>query len=316
LVEIVAALAEIGPPAKNAAPALLKIAGDEERGLVGSFIVIALGNMGSGIVDDLRNALADNTVPRRRVAAEALGLIGPKANAATPALAGCLKDGDEQVRLQVAKSLGKIGPDAKEAMPMLRSALKDAAISVRLETALALWRIDPAELQLPVVLDTLNDPSAQVRGDACRILGTIGPAANGARAALDKTLADKESSVRQQGAEALGRLGSGAAASALAVQKLFADDEALVRITAALAYWRITSEANKALEVLAKGLKDDDRLVKKMTIQNIGDMGAAAQPLVPTLTDIAHEDDGNLREAARNALKKIDPGAAKKAGVR
>ncbi len=315
LVEVAAALAEIGPTAKEAAPALLKIIGAEDRGILESFVVVALGNMGPGVVDDLIKALPDMAVQRRRVAAEALGLIGQNAKPALTALALSLKDSDGQVRVQTAQTLGKIGSDAKEAVPPLRTALKDAVIHVRLEAALALWRIDPTELHLPVVIGGLGDPSSPARADACRILGTFGPAAKSAAAPLEKILSDKEAQVRQQGAEALGKIGPAAASSAV-LKKLFTDDEPLVRNASALAYWRITGQAKDSLEVLEKGLNDEDRLVKKITIQNLGDMGKAAQPLVPVLIDFLQEDDANLREAAKAALKKIDPTAAKKAGVR
>jgi HEAT repeat protein len=316
LVEVVAALAEIGPAAKEAAPALLNMIGAEDRGILESFVVVALGNLGPSVVDNLIKALPDKAVQRRRVAAEALGLLGPNAKPAITALALSLKDSDDQVRLQAAKSLGKIGPDAKEAVSALRGALKDAMIHVRLEAALAVWRIDPTEPHLSIVIGGLGDPSPPARADACRILGTIGPAAKSAAAPLEKILSDKDAQVRQQSAEALGRIGPAAVESSAVLKKLFTDDEPLVRNTSALAYWRVTGQAQEPLKVLEKGLNDDDRLVKKISIQNLGDMGSAAQSLIPILIDFLQEDDANLREAAKAALKKIDPTAAKKAGVR
>ena len=110
LLEIVAALGEIGPAAKDSAPALLKMVGEEDRGIIEPFVVAALGNMGPGVVDDLVKALPDKAIQRRRVAAEALGMIGPKAQSASKQLAVTLKDGDGLVRRQAAKALGNDRP--------------------------------------------------------------------------------------------------------------------------------------------------------------------------------------------------------------
>ena len=58
-------------------------------------------------------------------AAEALGQIGPKAEAAVPALAKALQDKEEKVRQDAAVALGRIGPKAQAAAPALVEALKD-----------------------------------------------------------------------------------------------------------------------------------------------------------------------------------------------
>ncbi len=88
--EAIAALGEIGAAAQNAAPFLLKLISDDDKSILEPFIVSALGNMGPGISDFLREGLADKLAQRRRVAAEAFGLLGPSAKASAPALAGVL----------------------------------------------------------------------------------------------------------------------------------------------------------------------------------------------------------------------------------
>lgn len=53
-------------------------------------------------------ALKDKDKVARRVAAKALGKIGPAAKAAVPALTEALKDKDEDVRREAAKALKKL----------------------------------------------------------------------------------------------------------------------------------------------------------------------------------------------------------------
>ena len=140
-------LAEMGPEAKDAAPALLAALKNDKDLFVRRFAakalgeveaaVTALGKMGEPavppLIDALKNKSADPKKPKkgpaatdstafvRTKAAEALGNMGPKAKSAVPALIDALKD--PNVRTEAAIALGNIGPDAKSAV----SALQDAA---------------------------------------------------------------------------------------------------------------------------------------------------------------------------------------------
>jgi len=60
---------------------------------------------------------------RRRRAAESLGKIGDKAQAAIPALIDALHDEDDGVRLCAARALGCMGPAARDAIPALMEVL-------------------------------------------------------------------------------------------------------------------------------------------------------------------------------------------------
>src|SRR5215471_2013797 len=113
------ALGRIGPPARDAVPAL-KAA--------------------------LQNALKDeaNDEPARMFRyhiARALGKLGPEARSAVTPLAELLKDRDAYVRSAAGEALGLIGPGARAAVPALTRALEDGEAAVRLEAAQALWRI-------------------------------------------------------------------------------------------------------------------------------------------------------------------------------
>ena len=91
-------LGEIGPAAKDAAPALAEALKDADRDV-------------------------------RQNAAQALGYIGPGAKAAAPALIFALKDNDAQVRRSAAFALGKVG--SLDAETPLKTARKDSVEAVR-----------------------------------------------------------------------------------------------------------------------------------------------------------------------------------------
>lgn len=91
-------LGEIGPAAKDAAPALAEALKDSERDV-------------------------------RQNAAQSLGYIGPGAKTAAPALVAALQDKEWQVRRSAAFALGKVG--SWDAEQPLKAARKDQVEGVR-----------------------------------------------------------------------------------------------------------------------------------------------------------------------------------------
>src|SRR5205807_2266319 len=145
---------------------------------------------------------------RRRTAAYALALIGPKAAEAVPALTEALRDTESDVRALAAKALGKIGQEAKGSAPMLATALKDSDAIVRVHAALALWQVDGRNEGLAVLTEALKAKEDRVREHACLALGDFGSkAASAAPALLEAALRDGTVRVRVLGAEALGKIG-------------------------------------------------------------------------------------------------------------
>ncbi|HKI37754.1 MAG TPA: HEAT repeat domain-containing protein [Gemmataceae bacterium] len=161
-------LAEMGPDAKPAAPAL----------------ITALKN--------------DKDLFVRRFAAQALGEVEADPKTAVPALSAVLKEEDKKELVEAAvTSLGKMG---QPAVPPLIDALKNKAAApnkdkkkgpapadptafVRTKAAEALGNIGPkAKAAVPALTDALRD--ANVRTEAAIALGNIGPDAKDAVPAL------------------------------------------------------------------------------------------------------------------------------------
>jgi HEAT repeat protein len=134
-------IAEMGPAAQAALPALLEATNDpDER--VRCRAVIAYGWVGRAEADlePILKALKYGDAEIRRCAARALSWCG---KAAVPALIEALRDPDVVVRSDAAYSLGSIGPEARDAVPALNEAVKDPAVANTAGAALTLIRGTP-----------------------------------------------------------------------------------------------------------------------------------------------------------------------------
>jgi HEAT repeat protein len=73
-------------------------------------LAVALAKFGTAAIDPLTEALKDANPDRRGGAAYALGLIGPPARTALPALLDALGDKEPDVRRQVSYAVGRLIP--------------------------------------------------------------------------------------------------------------------------------------------------------------------------------------------------------------
>lgn len=104
---------------------------------------------------------------RRRLAARALGELGPQAVPAVETLAGALQDGDPWVRKWSCWALGAIGPQAGAAIPALTGAREaDAAERVRKAAGQAIAEIE--ERKKAEALKAARDASRAPVGAADR----------------------------------------------------------------------------------------------------------------------------------------------------
>jgi len=103
------------------------------------------GPLVADIVPPLIESLRDAESSVRVRAAQAIGILGAKAEEAVPGLIKDLRDEESYVRQWSAMALGSIGPKARAAIPALTEALLDDDEFVRDEASQALDSI-----QLPV----------------------------------------------------------------------------------------------------------------------------------------------------------------------
>lgn len=226
------------------------------------------------LTEILRGSSTTQTAESRFVAAQILILLGPDAAAAGPALIQGARDTDPHLQAVCAAGLPKISVPAETAVPLLTELLKTkhGVVAAR---ALSEYR-GAASSSLPSLLELLRDKSqlTEVRWNAARTSGKIGPAALSAVPDLIDAMTDKEPTIREHSAEAIGDIGPVAA---------------------------------EGVPALIKVLTDDDPRVRRDAVRSLGNLGPAAQKAVPAIKKLLLDPVDRVKEAILPALKAIAP---------
>jgi hypothetical protein len=196
-----------------------------------------------------------------------------------------LSSADEEVRHKAIFALGVIGTNRPEVVPALAGIVAD-------------------------------DPDVESRHQAALALMKMGPAARMAVPELAQALADDEPAVRMCVAIALGRLGTEArpAVPALieAVQR--PDNRTnlgtflhTIREAAAISLSRASAGSAVGVPVLTGALKAARSVqARECLARALGNIGAAARSAVPELRALLSNKAPAVREAATEALRKIE----------
>ncbi len=335
-------LKRFGPEAKSAVPALLALLTDD-----GSFTTKftggtafkvhtaafnALTAIGSESVVGLTAALGTPSLEVRWRAARILGLIGPKAKPALPALMKAATDTDFDIRGEVAKALPRIDDLGDQSVPLLLEWLQVDEIHVRKDAATALGAYrGHFEKSVPFLLKMLKDKDPSARGCAAQSLGKLAKSPRVVVPALTALLSDgdryedwyvsamcaysQQRSVHGDAAQALREFGEEAQTigSAL-VEALPADQRAKFPLGFAIAIGEYGPESKPFVLKLAERLGRPElgvrRIRSSLTILNrLGPHAAASVPAVRKLfNEPQHEDDpdGEVQIAAACALVSMD----------
>jgi len=319
-------LGEMGAAANDAVPDLVAALKDPDRQVRSSALTELLPN---------------ETDPHTRgCILRAVAAIDPQGDTAVPVLIRALRDREEGVRTAAAKALGSLGRAASDAVPHLVEALKGKeARCPRTYAVEALLRIDPSygEVAVPYLIQQL-DGGDPYRRMASATLAEIGPPAV---PALVRALRDERHRRRVSpwAARALGKMGAAAlAAVPVLKQALHKDELHATRLSAAIALWRIDRSHEPivipvlveeldggpweraaaralaeigppAVPALAGTLDDVTQSVEARiaAADTLGRIGPAARSAVPTLSRARSDLDRTVREAAAQALTKIQP---------
>jgi hypothetical protein len=172
-----------------------------------------------------------------------------------------------------------------------------------------LWPRLPAGIRRHLRPPAVADRSA--RHAAALLLGQMGATAQPAIPALIRSIkGDDVESVRARAAWALGGVGKGNRAAIAALTDALKQKEYSVRYYAARALLRIDPEA---VEAQYTGEILNTRIEVAVAL---GELGKAAKPAAPAVTALLRDTNPIIRNLATNALLKIDPQAAAKAGVK
>jgi HEAT repeat protein len=276
----VEALSNIG---EKAVPALIDaLEHDQRELLVRQFAAKALARIGNAkgrVVPALVERLEDESPQIRIAAIEALGNLGPAANAATGALVDVIEDQDEEllVREYAITAAARVAPTSPEVAATLTEAVADSNARIFEAAVAALGELrlrgaQPADDDVPPLIEHLQDADPGRRLAAARSLAELGPYARDAVAALTETLSAEESSLelRTAAATALGMIGPAAEPALLALISSLRSADAGLRDAALVAMRRIGPQT-KTIPALLEALKDSDLGVRgsaALSIQN------------------------------------------------
>jgi HEAT repeat protein len=289
-----------GPKAFKAIKALVKAAGDDDL-VVRLYSIRALGKIGTSAregVPAVVKALKEGHPTMSRLAAVTLSRMGKDAIAP---LSEVLGGDDPSARRWAAASLGLMGPAAANAAPALLKALKDDSFRVRRTAIDALNRVQPtAEVALaPLAAVLREDTDPDVCRGAASALGRLGKAAE---PELRKLLASRDDNVRYHAALATRELGPRAAPMARTLALLLLHREDDLRGAASVALEGI---GEAALPALKSALADKDADVRRAGALGLGVVGKPAAASAPLLLTAAGDDDPEVALAAVQALGQV-----------
>lgn len=268
-----------------------------------------LAEIGQPSVPALIKALEGNEDKYvRKIAAWALGQIGPAAHDAVHTLIKALGDQDKYVRANAAWALGQIGPVTENVAPALIKALKDKNKNVRMNAAGALGEIGPVTKEvIPALIKALDgDKNKDVRKNAAAVLGKIGPVTEKVIPALIKALGDQDEDVRVNAIRALVKIGSSTKEVIPPLIKVLEGDEDWsVQAHAAMALVKIGSLTKEVIspliKVLEEGKNENGRASAALALGEIG-----AKEAIPALMKAFIGGPSDVvRQAAAEALNKI-----------
>jgi HEAT repeat protein len=207
-----ASLGQLGPEAREATSALIKLFSDEPSRQAAQKAVIQIGQAAA---TELVASLDDDTL--RLEAAHVLRNIDPAAARKAgvdhpskkdlPALLIAVRNEtrDTRSRVEAAVQIGEVGI---EGAPILIAEFSNGDEQVARAAAAAFQKIGSAGV--PLLTETLKGESATVRAKAADALGAIGPKAKAAVPNLTALFADSDRTVQHRAVVALGAFGEAA----------------------------------------------------------------------------------------------------------
>jgi HEAT repeat protein len=197
----------------------------------------------------------------------------------------------DHVRAAATKALGDIGPSAKDAVPLLTAGIKESEYATEWYAAEALGNMGGAAADAVPALLKLLEPGHHPTEVVIIALGKIGPPAKGAVSALEKFLASPNGRESLLAAEALWRIEKRA-------------DTVPVLVTS-LKLKEIPFGVNSRYYSMIRPAIE----IRRHAAQVLGELGPKAKAAIPALREALKDERLTVREAAAEALKKVDIGS-------
>lgn len=308
------ALANIGPDAAIATPALIQACFDETWG-VASEALRALGRIGPGAAAAAPYVaeVAECYPFAAGVAQPVLRVLGagkplppaPKAEE-LPLLLNRLAGGDPEGAGKAAFAIGRLAPQDAATRDALRAALRHETPYVRRHASFALGRIGRASV--PALIDALTRGNTVERRLAADTLLQLAHEIDAtAVPVLQRALSDPDIYVRRNACSAIGAMGAPAHAAIPELVKALRDEDLSLARSAAWSLGNMKGVAQGTVGVLAQVLAEraDEGLGWEF-LRALGEFGAASEPAIPTIKEVARRRR-DLYGPALEALVKIGP---------
>jgi HEAT repeat protein len=278
------ALARLGPEARAAVSGLIDSLRSKKADA--RLARAVLERLGAVAVPDLVDALKAPG-EARKPAAEVLGLMGPRAIAAAPALEALLSDRDPAVVLAAVAALVRIDPGRSKVVvaAIVPLVLRPEAEIATAATAILAGLGPDAALAAGVLVTALQAKDGRVVARAAFVLGRLRRPPTRVVAALAEALSGPQKS-RPACAQALGHLGAEAksAVPALVAALSAAKNDPAVRAQVALALVRIDPpRAARALEVLTPDLEGESGPAQLLALEALARMRPVPPEALPAV---------------------------------
>jgi HEAT repeat protein len=260
-------------------------------------------------------------------AAYGFGLLGPAAKSAVPELAALLHDDDPKVRAAAAYCLGLTGAGSAGAAHDLENYLQ-AVLHVTLKNGSAEWDMEArcalyalgelgpaARSFIPQISDLTNATSTTLIWAKAALIKITGRGLDLAVEPLRDTANLTNWRVACFVARELGSNATPAVPLLLGDLKQTNED---IQADAILALGNIRAHPEQCIPAITPFLRATNRWIRVFTLTTISAFGSSARPWAPTseLIRCLADGDGSVRARATNALRRVDPGAAAKTGIR
>lgn len=291
-----------------------------------------LGARAKGAIPTLCRILEDRAEPIlwRMFAASVLGKFGEHARVAVAGLISALSE-EEPLHSTAVSALGKLGPIAEVASwDLFKVFLDDTRKPFQRYCAAAALGLvlqesgSKARSFVPILLEklTCQAENDSVRGGALSALGDLGPAAAESIPQLTNMLRDGNRKWRLESAIALVKIGREPSAREAAelLQAEIACPDRDLRSAALLALLGFSDEnmrripdcssiLQRAMYPLLELANEASEGVSRVAIEILARMGPIAAPAIPTIRSLLHRSPHEVREAAEEALRRIELGS-------
>ncbi len=307
-------LREIGPAAKDAAPALAEKLQDP-RPEIRREAALALGALNEAAIPVLPQiAAALDDEDARTAATFVMGELEKIPANAEAKIRANAKSDDKFLGTVSLWTLARVHPEDKElrrqATEQLVERLKEKDPFVRVAAARALAALPPApEITLPIWEKALKDADPETIQHALDALASLGSQA--VPKLVDILKQHKE--LRVQAAYTLGQIGPGAAAATDALAALVADEDFNVSTEAVLALAKIGPDAASTVPALIAALQKEKCPNAHAIIYALGKIGPKAAAAQPLLLKAMNGTDKSLSVVAAWAFMHLQPNPAQAA---